>query len=286
MSLNQLLASLQNGNIPRRAVVVTFDDGYADNLYQAKPLLEQYQIPATVFVTTANVGQKREFWWDEMERILLQPGTLPESLELQIGKEQYQWHLDKDAHYSEEQQARDRYWHIYQAKDPGGRHVLFRKLHQLFAPLSISKRHAVLEDLARWGSAGLKARPTHRVLSGEEIKALAVGGLIEVGAHTVDHPRLSTLSPEEQGRQIRESKVMLEELLGKPVSSFAFPHGSRSDYTKDTIRIVRESGFTCSCANFSGVVRRGADRFQLPRALVYDWDGAAFRRQLQELLLV
>lgn len=61
--LQLLVDGLQNGRLPRRAVALTFDDGYADLLYQAQPLLEQYGIPATVFVVSGSLG--RRFAWDE-----------------------------------------------------------------------------------------------------------------------------------------------------------------------------------------------------------------------------
>src|SRR3954469_24009177 len=77
MSLTQLVDGLQQGRIPRRAVVVTFDDGYADNVEVALPLLEQHRVSSTVFLASGAIDRQREFWWDELERILLQPGRLP-----------------------------------------------------------------------------------------------------------------------------------------------------------------------------------------------------------------
>src|SRR5437773_7329055 len=93
MHLQQLVSRLRDGNLPRHAVAITFDDGYADNLLQAKPALERYDIPATVFVATGNIEQAHEFWWDELERLLLQPGTLPEELRLSIDGKTYRWEL-------------------------------------------------------------------------------------------------------------------------------------------------------------------------------------------------
>ena len=75
IQLEELARGMHDGNMPRRAVCVTFDDGYADNLYTAKPLLERYDVPATVFMTTGSMGRSRELWWDELERVFLQPGS-------------------------------------------------------------------------------------------------------------------------------------------------------------------------------------------------------------------
>src|SRR5215216_7794219 len=93
MRNDQLAASLERGKLPNRAVVVTFDDGYADNLLSAKPLLEKYDVPATVFIATGYVGNEREFWWDELERVCLQPGKLPGMLRLNVNGKAYEWNL-------------------------------------------------------------------------------------------------------------------------------------------------------------------------------------------------
>ena len=67
VSLAELRRALAAGEPLSRTVVITFDDGYRDNLVVAKPLLEEHGLPATVFVTTGYVGSDRDFWWDELE---------------------------------------------------------------------------------------------------------------------------------------------------------------------------------------------------------------------------
>lgn len=64
------------------SVVVTFDDGYVDNLINAKPILEQYDVSATIFVATGNIGNNKEFWWDDVERIILLNDHLPDTFTL------------------------------------------------------------------------------------------------------------------------------------------------------------------------------------------------------------
>lgn len=284
MHLQELIQALQDGNLPHRGVVITFDDGCVDNLYNAKPLLEHYDIPATVFVTSGYVGQDREFWWDELDRLLLQPGTLPKTLHLNIDGSTYEWELGNDAHYSEDDQKRDRSWHLYQQDDPTQRHRLFRSLHQRLNSLPIKERWPVLDELSAWAGAGLRCRSTHRILSPDEVVDLAKGGLVEVGAHTVTHPVLSSLAVSAQQDEIRQSKAALEKILDLPVATFAYPHGSRSDYTQDTVKIAREAGFSCACSNFADMVWQSTDHFQLPRVIVFDWDGETFARRLEEWL--
>jgi peptidoglycan/xylan/chitin deacetylase (PgdA/CDA1 family) len=278
VSLQQVAAWLQLGNVPNRAVVITFDDGYADNFHEARPLLERYEIPATVFVTADQVGNRREFWWDELDRLLLQPGALPNRLELSLNGNTQTWDLGSAAEYSESAYRRDRAWHIEREDAPTVRHHLFLWLFDQLIIMPDNERRLVLEKLRLWAAAEPTARPTHQKLTSDEVVCLAAGGLVEIGAHTVTHPQLATLPADEQRREIQQSRECLETVLQRPVISFAFPHGST---TPETVSILQETGFSCACTSTADAVWCSTNPLQLPRVGVRDWDGDFFARWLK-----
>ncbi|MBD2362795.1 polysaccharide deacetylase family protein [Anabaena minutissima FACHB-250] len=279
LHLQQLTKRLGDRQYINRSIVVTFDDGYVDNFYHAKPLLEKYDIPATVFVTTGGVDQKREFWWDELDRLLLQPVTLPDLLQLDINGRSHQWKLGEATHYSEADRQRDRHWRMGRkfTKCPTLRHTLYRSLYQLLQFLSVNERSKLLDELAIWANAEPVGRSTHRSLSNEEILALESGGLIEIGGHTITHPFLSKLPIVSQRDEIQQSKNHLEEILGHLITSFSYPNGS---YTTETTTIVKEAGFTCACSSIVGKVQPHSNFLLLPRVVVEDWDGETFAHWL------
>ena len=278
MPLAELVRALRQGTMPSRAVAVTFDDGYADNLEYAKPLLTQYGVPATVFVTAGQVGSGREFWWDELDRLLLQPGTLPGTLRLQLNGTAHEWSLGKGSTYTEEEFRRDRHWHVECREDPGPRQRVFRAVFDCLYGVPSTKRTIVLDQLKAWAGGRSTARPTHQALTSEQAVRLAEGDLIEIGAHTMTHPVLAALSIAEQRQEIQQSKVQLEAMLGREVVSFAYPHGSSP---RTTIATVGQAGFACACSSHPDAVFRGADLLRLPRLVVRNWDGDAFARWLR-----
>jgi peptidoglycan/xylan/chitin deacetylase (PgdA/CDA1 family) len=277
LRLRELVVALRSGNVPNRAVVVTFDDGYADNLHNAKPLLARYDIPATVFVTTSHIGYPREFWWDELDRLLLQPGTLPPVLDLRLNGSAWQYELGETTTYTSADYERHHDWHIEREDDPTPRQRLHRSLYQRLYALTQEDRQHLLEQVRRWAGATPVGRPTHRTVSHYEVVQLAEGGLVEIGAHTVTHPVLAALSIGAQRDEIRLSRTKLQEILNRMVTSFAYPHGS---YTRETLAIVRDAGFSSACSTHHAVVQRGTDHFQLPRIAVRDWDGEQFKASL------
>jgi peptidoglycan/xylan/chitin deacetylase (PgdA/CDA1 family) len=279
LRLQELAGGLARDELPERSVVITFDDGYADNLHYARPVLERYDFPALVFVISGRVGHKREFWWDDLDRLLLQPGQLPESLTLQVNGQPFRWKLAEASEYNQADARRHSRWRAGE-EPPTSRHALYHSLWKILKPLPGGKRQTVLEALGRWAGLESSCRSTHRTLTPDEVLALAQGGLVEIGAHTVNHPSLSTLPIESQRDEIQRSKAQLEEILGQPVLSFSYPHGGERDYTSETVALVRDAGYVCACNTFSEAVRRRADQFQLPRVQVRDWDGDEFARWL------
>lgn len=97
----------------------------------------------------------------------------------------------------------------------------------------------------------------------ESLKALDADPLCTIAAHTVSHPRLDTLSPEEQRKEIMQSKHELETLLSHPIHHFSYPHGA---YNADTLKIVNDCNFISSLRAWGGSIRRGdINLWELPR---------------------
>lgn len=262
---------------PSRSVVVTFDDGYADNFYQARPSLEAKEIPATVFVTSGRLNAQQEFWWDELERIFLLHPMLPDRLEIRMGNNDYVWELGEV-----DPPLVSASWNVLAGTQPTPRQQVYLDLMKILHNVDVNTREQVISQLFAW--AGIETSPGrqgHFAVSADELQGLPKDGLIEVGAHTVNHSALSALSLDDQRTEIIKSKSTLEEILGHPVFSFAYPFGERRDYTLETVKLVRQAGFVCACSNFAGHVTALSDPYQLPRYVVRNWDGETFARRLE-----
>lgn len=224
LSLRQLEAGLQTGKLPRRAVVVTFDDGYADVLREARPVLAACDIPATAFIVAGSFGQP--FWWDELAWLVREPAAL----------------YDQSLAHPE-------------------------------------RRHAILSELR--AASPQNGAADGRALTPAEVAELASDGLVEIGSHTMTHPLLATLPAAAQEAELRQSKVDLEAIVGRPVTAFSYPHGSATAVTQT---LVRTAGYHLACASHNGLARRGSNPFFLPRFWPPDWDGDRFGRWLRRWL--
>jgi peptidoglycan/xylan/chitin deacetylase (PgdA/CDA1 family) len=279
--LTDLAEAARTCALERGTVAVTFDDGYADALVFARPALERHRVPATVFAVSGTLESGAAFWWDRLERVLLRPGRLPEVLSLGAGDETVPIRLGRWAHLAWEESERLRGWVTSNPEDPTPRHTAYRAMWQRLRVLPHADREELLLALESQATDLAPLPEGTRSLCTGELRELAASPFVEIGAHTVRHEVLAALPAERQRQEIEDSGAALAAALGRPVRTFSYPYGARSDYTPETVRFVREAGFACACANFHGLVRRGADAFQLPRVVVRDWDGPTFARRLR-----
>jgi peptidoglycan/xylan/chitin deacetylase (PgdA/CDA1 family) len=229
-----------------------------------------------VFLTAGLINDHREFWWDELERVLLEPGRLPSRLSFTLDGRCFEWDLEAlEADLVLPLGVRRTH-----DTAQGGlslRHLLYREIHQLLMALTNSRAADVTSQLLTWAGIDHQARATHRLLSWDEVVVLDASELIEIGAHSMTHANLARLSPPEQRSEIQQSRTRLQEILGHCVSSFAYPYGL---YTPVTPLLLEEAGFECACSTGDKVVHAGASVFELPRMMVEDCDGDEFARLL------
>jgi peptidoglycan/xylan/chitin deacetylase (PgdA/CDA1 family) len=256
-SLTSLVAGIRNRPLVHGSVVVTFDDGYADNFVEARPLLERHDVPAALFVVSGYVGSGRRFWWDELEEIVFGAHVLPTSLELLAGSGEEPRHL------------------------PSGteRRALYRRFREQLGSLEERDRDELLDRLR--GDVPRDRVDAGETLSVEQLRTLAEGGLIEIGAHTVSHPRLPALPPSRQLEEIRESARQLEAMIGRPVRLFSYPFG---EHDRASVRSAKAAQVACACTTRAGSVRASTDCYRLPRLTVGNWPADELVARVSTLL--
>lgn len=271
LPMSEFVSRLERGTLPDKAVAVTFDDGYVDNLHEAAPRLASAGVPATLFLATSYVGQRYEYWWDELARgILLRTGAV--HAEVKIGSQRMllvlpegderdsAWRASKEPR-TERQRAYLAAWKHLRSAAPAEREDAMVRL------------RAVLEIPP--------PDPRDLPMTASEVAATARGAIFDFGGHTATHPVLPALTPAERRDDIRQGREACERLIGSPITGFSYPHGALDD---DSEAAVRECGFAWACGQKSrSVPTRGADRYALPRLGVLDWEGSVLERRLQEL---
>ena len=272
LTLGRLVAALRSGRLPVGGVVVTFDDGYADNLHAGR-LLQRYEIPATFFISSGFIGGSREFWWDELEALVIVPTTLPECLPPGLGAGYWAGGRDGTLDYGGADRLRHFRWRYEDGETPSPRHRLFRLLYPSLQRRSVAGRDEALRVLRVWAGLGPLNRPAYRTLTEEELTELSDSRLIDIGGHTRNHPWLPALPAREQLDEIRGAKTWLEDRLGRTVSSFSYPYGA---YEPVTSSAVREAGFTNASTCNPAAVNRQLELLELPRLCPGNWDGDEF----------
>lgn len=242
-------------------VIITFDDGYYDLLYNALPVLERYQIPATMFITTGHIGTEEEFWHDNLHRALFE------------GKEYKEYFTLEDDIYGGT-------WATDCLQSKVETYAILRKLFQM-APCE--KRAEYERQLLKWAGITEKGRKNRRTLEESELLTLAQSPYVTIGAHCVSHPSLRWLCREQQRMEILESKSALERMTGKEIKLFSYPFGSRDDYSEITIDILRQANFDKAVVAFGGGIYPDTDAYQMPRYLVRNYGGDGFKAYMEEV---
>jgi peptidoglycan/xylan/chitin deacetylase (PgdA/CDA1 family) len=223
--------------LPRRAVAITFDDGYRDNLTEAWPALRARGLPATVFVTVDAVETGPSLWWD---RLAAAVQAAPEGATTAgIGVN------DPPARLGDEL----------------SRVRAFDRIREAWKQRPWDEvRDSLARCEAEWGGDAAAGQ----LLTPEEVVRLAREGC-EIGSHTLDHPILSRLAPAEAERQIVESRRRLEDWTGAPVRYFSYPNGKRDDVTPEVEEAVRRAGYEGAVSTIEGRVTGGSDPYLVER---------------------
>jgi len=234
--LPQLLEELASGSIPSRTVALTFDDGTDDTLSTVLPALERHALPATIFVTTGNLGAP--YWWDALGAAVLGAGTLPARLSLRMPAGVETW-------------------------SSSDRQALLASLSDTLRPLDAVLRDALVREVVTWSGVAMPASP--RALTRAEVGRLAAHRLITIGAHSVTHPLMAGRAVADQRREVEECVTTLVNAGAVTPRTFSYPHGA---FDATTQEVLRESGFVGACCSEPDVATAASDAYALPRLWV------------------
>ena len=231
------------------AFAVTFDDGYADNLHLAAPVLERHGVPATVFVNSGFVGTDRRFWWEQLGALLRETrasALAPRAIDPVLGE---RWELPESLPL---RGARDReraHWLLSQAlmRTPAAEidPLLQRLAAALAVPLRVGARDAPLLD---W----------------DQVRELRGRGF-DIGSHGHTHANLGLVDAELAEREIRASVEQISAEIDAPVEIFAYPYGGPEHRCSASVEAVQRAGLEAAFTTELGAFTPEADRFALPR---------------------
>jgi peptidoglycan/xylan/chitin deacetylase (PgdA/CDA1 family) len=236
LPLGEACRRLTQGTLPARAACITFDDGYADNEQIALPILKRFNLRATFFVSTGFSSGSAMFNDGVINAVRTAAAGDYDLSELDL----------PDLSIS----------------DLSSRSAAIEKLLAALKYRHMLERQSSVEQL----SSALRVTPPHGLMmTPAQIARLHREGM-EIGAHTVNHPILMSISEDEARSEIVESKRVLEEITGSAVTLFAYPNGKPGqDYGPQHVRLVRDAGFSAAVSTTPGVAHSGTDVFQLPR---------------------
>ncbi len=240
----QILIDALDGKVslPKRPIIVSFDDGFDDNYHNAFPILKSLDMPATFFIATGYIGGDKPFWFDLAAHILYRApaGVMPfQELGLSLS-------LDDSV---------------------ASRRLATLKLIRAFKKISNQQRLDFMEGFQRQYGALVDASQAHlsRSMNWNQVREMSAAG-IEFGSHTVNHPILSTVEDQELNRELVHSRQKLEQELGKPVSVLAYPIGEATAFNDKVIGAAQSAGYRFGVSYVEGINRLNKlDRFRMRR---------------------
>ena len=237
LPVEELVVRLQRGGLPRNALAITFDDGYRDNLTHAAPILSRLGLPATIFLATGFIGTAEVPWVDRLAYGLKKSAAT---------KVRTPWNDELDL------------------TDVPARLRAMERIREHFKRVTDEERHPQLEILL--GLLGVTDQRAFKnlMLSWDDVHALQGLGFT-IGAHTVNHPILSRVSPQRAWTEILGARTMIESACGAAPRAFAYPNGGAEDYTETVRRLVREAGFTCAVTTRFGINTSNTNPWELRR---------------------
>lgn len=245
VTLTQFAAAVQRREpLPERAVLVTFDDGFANNYRVALPILKAHEVPFAVFLTTGMIDRPHAQLWSERVSRAVYLSREPQ-VQLELGARTYNFQLE----------------------GPAARERASRSLVALLkrTPPAVREPHLrAIEAAFGWSELSAAERERYQFLTWREVGEMAAAG-VEFGSHTVTHPILSTLDDEALQRELVDSKREIERRTGRPCDTFAYPNGGRGDFGVREQRALQQAGYCCAFALLGGLVGPDADPFAIER---------------------
>ena len=230
--------AIQGIKYPPNAVVLTFDDGYANNFFRAVPILTKYSIPATFFITTGYVDGHVTLWPAILDRYFVHAGRMPDALQ---------------------DMGLPMRWTSHTAR--GVRAAYSAKL----KAMEPARRDAVMSHFAQAERHEPDTSDALGAITWDQLRELSSTPGMAVGPHTVSHPVLAQLSEPHGQQEIAVSYQRIQEEGMRAAPFFAYPFGGPGDFTLRDIAVVQKLGFRCAVATHPGLVPNQPDLFSLPR---------------------
>lgn len=224
VSLIEVTASINGGTpLPKRAVLITFDDGLKNNYSVAFPVLQELNVPAAIFLTVGLIGSEEILWFDELYFLL------QEAVELGISPD-----LPEASALALLQSGQ--VWDAYLVTVEALKRVGLSKRMQHMAKLKVEvplDRDRLLNDFG--------------LLSWDEVRTMHRSGLAEFGVHTASHRILAELADDEWEQEIIVPKQIIEKELNTEASAFCFPNGKpQIDFRQTQLTPLRKTGYSCA----------------------------------------